>query len=174
MRGSLKRRYAGSWSVIIDLGYEQDPATGKKRRRQKWITVRGTKKQAQDKLTDLLHDLNRDQWVEPSKLTLGEWLLDWLDKAIKPPAKRLGTYEAYSRIIEKHIRPSFLGPVPLQELKPADLKRYYTELGLSASTQAIHHAILHSALEGGGTGGAGVSERSCPSGRQAQGSVRDG
>lgn len=147
MRGSIKQRYSGSWNVIIDLGYETDPATGKKRRRQKWITVRGTKKQAQDKLTDLLHDLNKGQWVEPSKVTLGEWLTEWLEKAIKPPAKRLRTYETYSRIIEKHIRPSFLSGIRLQVLKAADLKRYYTDLNLAPATKAIHHAILHSSLK---------------------------
>jgi hypothetical protein len=29
MRGSLKKRYKGSWSIILDLGYETDPATGR-------------------------------------------------------------------------------------------------------------------------------------------------
>jgi hypothetical protein len=28
MRGSIKRRYKGSWSLILDLGRERDPATG--------------------------------------------------------------------------------------------------------------------------------------------------
>ncbi len=147
MRGSIKQRYAGSWSVILDLGYELNPSTGRKRRRQRWVTVRGTKRDAQKKLTDLLHDLNRGQWVEPSKLTVGEWLTEWLEKAIKPPAKRFRTHETYSRIIEKHIKPSFLSGIRLQALKAADLKRYYDGLPIGAATKAIHHAILHSALK---------------------------
>ena len=28
MRGSIKRRYEGSWSLILDLGYVTDPQTG--------------------------------------------------------------------------------------------------------------------------------------------------
>jgi hypothetical protein len=28
MRGSLKQRYPGSWSLILDLDRETDPATG--------------------------------------------------------------------------------------------------------------------------------------------------
>ena len=54
MRGSIKRRYKGSWSLIIDLGYQLDPDTGLQKRKQKWHTFRGTKKQAEDRLNELL------------------------------------------------------------------------------------------------------------------------
>ena len=47
MRGSVKRRYKGSWSLILDLGYQLDPKTGLRKRKQKWVTFRGTKKDAQ-------------------------------------------------------------------------------------------------------------------------------
>jgi hypothetical protein len=53
MRGSIKRRYEGSYSLILDLGYQVDPATGHKRRKQKWVTFRGTRKEAETKLTEL-------------------------------------------------------------------------------------------------------------------------
>lgn len=35
MRGTIKKRYAGSWSLILDLGYQVDPTTGKTKRKQK-------------------------------------------------------------------------------------------------------------------------------------------
>ena len=50
MRGSLKKRSKHSWTIILDLGYQQDPQTGKRRRRQKWITLRGTKREAETPL----------------------------------------------------------------------------------------------------------------------------
>jgi hypothetical protein len=34
MRGSITQRSRGSWTLILDLGYVQDPATGKRKRRQ--------------------------------------------------------------------------------------------------------------------------------------------
>src|SRR2546430_509984 len=34
-----------------------------------------------------------DELVEPTKLTLGQWLDTWLEVAIKPPNKRLRSYE---------------------------------------------------------------------------------
>ena len=55
--------------------------TGKRRRRQKWITFRGTKKAAEPKLTDLLRSINHNEFVEPSKVTLGEWLTKWFEIA---------------------------------------------------------------------------------------------
>ena len=61
MRGSLKQRYKGSWSIILDLGYQTDPETGKRKRRQKWITFVGPRKGpggAEAKLTELLREAN--------------------------------------------------------------------------------------------------------------------
>ena len=81
MRGSLKQRSKGSWSIILDLGYETDPTTGTIKRRQKWQTFRGTKKDAQDKLTDLLKAAKDGAYVDASKLTLGQWLTEWFAAA---------------------------------------------------------------------------------------------
>jgi len=73
-RGSLKKRYKNSWSIILDLGYRTDSETGKRRRNQKWFTVQGTKRDAETKLAELLHRANNHELVEPSKITFGEWL----------------------------------------------------------------------------------------------------
>src|SRR5439155_18268748 len=82
MRGSLKRRYKGSWSLILDLGREADPVTGRTRRRQKWVTFRGTRQQAEAKLTNLLGAAGGGTFVEPSKVTLLDWMRDWVEKAV--------------------------------------------------------------------------------------------
>src|SRR4051812_39070157 len=106
MRGSIKKRYRDSWSLILDLGYRTDAATGRRRRQQKWVTFRGTKKEAQTYLTELLRAANRSEFVETSKITVGQWLTEWLEKAIKPPAKRINTYRTYQRIITKKLIPA--------------------------------------------------------------------
>jgi integrase len=146
MRGSIRQRSAGSWTLVFDLGYATDPATGARKRRQKLVTFRGTKKQAQAHLTELLRAANRGEFVERSKLTTGDWLREWLEKAIKPPARRPGTFATYGHVVHDKLIPA-LGAIPLQALKAADLKRYYTEQKLSPSTLAQHHAILHGALK---------------------------
>ena len=97
MRGHIRKRYKDSWNVILDIGYQIVPDTGQMKRVQKWFTVQGTKRDAERKLTELLHNLHRGEYVEPSKMTVGERLSEWLETAIKPPNKRLRTYETYTR-----------------------------------------------------------------------------
>lgn len=147
MRGSIIRRYKNSWTIVLDLDPKIDPATGKARRNQKWISVKGTKREAETRLNELLTQADKGQFIEPSKLTLGEWLTEWLGKAVKPPARRLGTYNTYKHVIDGHILKSPIAGIRLQRLKATDLKGYYSSLTVSSSTQAQHHAILHSALK---------------------------
>lgn len=52
-RGHLVQRSAGSWSIVLYLGRD---ARGKKR--QRWITFRGTKRDAAKRLTRLLYELD--------------------------------------------------------------------------------------------------------------------
>ena len=147
MRGSLKQRSKGSWSLIVDLGSELEPTTGQRTRKQQWTTFRGTRKQAETKLNELVRAADRGEAIESTKMTFGDWLTEWLEKAIKPPARRPGTYATYAHVIDAHVRRSFIAKVPLQKLKATDLKRYYLELTVGPTTQAQHHAILHSALK---------------------------
>jgi integrase len=145
MRGSIKQRYKGTWSLIIDRGYELDPGTGKRKRRQTWITFRGTRKQAETHLTDQLRAANRGEFVEPSKVTLGEWLDLWLKERVKP-ALRDGTYRAYAAHVRVHLKPA-LGHLLLQELRAGHLTQYYSQSPLSRATLDVQHAVLSKALK---------------------------
>ena len=107
------------------------------------MTFRGTRKQAETHLTELLRSANRGEFVETSKITVGQWLNEWLEKAIKPPAKRINTYRTYHRIIKKKLIPA-LGPLRLQELKATDLKQFYTSQAgtLSSTTLSQYHTSI--------------------------------
>jgi integrase len=144
MRGSLKQRSKGSWSIILDLGYQTDPTTGARKRKQQWSTFRGTRKQAEDHLADLLKALKDGAYVAASTLTLGAWLTEWL--AASKPRFRPSTYIRYKGIIEHDLAPADIGRLMLQKLRASHLEAYYAAATLSASTLALHHTILHSAL----------------------------
>ena len=146
MRGSLRKRYKGTWSLILDLGYQAEPDTGLRKRKQKWITFRGTKRDAERRLAELLHQSHTQTFVEPSKVTFGDWLAEWLDKAIKPPRRTLRAYETYKSAITRHITPT-LGAIRVQELRALDIERYHDALGLAPATGEKHHAIINSALK---------------------------
>lgn len=151
MRGTIIKRYKNSWNIIID-SYIVDPETGNKKRKRNWYTVKGTKREAEAKLAELLNDANKGQLIEPSKITFGEWLDEWVETAIKPPKKRQRTYETYKSVIENHLKPK-LGGIRLQQLKQTDIKRYYNRSTLSESTLEQHHTIIHSALKAAQTSG---------------------
>src|SRR5688572_10684790 len=144
MRGSLTQRSKGSWSIILDLGYVTDPVTGLKKRQQKWHTFHGTKKQADDQLAELLKTVKDNCYVDVSKLTLGEWLREWL--AASKKKFRPSTYERYLGIIDTDLVPSAIGQMLIQKIRPNDLEKYYANATLSETTLTIHHTILRQAF----------------------------
>jgi len=151
MRGSIRKRFKGSWNLILDIGVEINAETGARKRKQKYITFRGTRKQAEAKLAELVNTANGGVFVEPSKMTLGQWLREWLDAVVKL-RRRPATYTRYQGIIDNNILTAPIASIPLQKLRPTHLEAYYATAvsregaGLSASTVAVHHAILHRAL----------------------------
>ena len=70
MRGHIVKRYKGSYSIVLNLG--TDPATGN--RKQQWISVKGTKKAAEKRLAELLHQLDTGMFMKPGKITLADYL----------------------------------------------------------------------------------------------------
>ena len=80
MPGSIVKRGKNSWSVIVDLG--RDPVTGK--RRQLWRSVKGSKRDAQVVLTQLLHQRDTGVDAPPGKTTVGEFLQLWLQTYAAP------------------------------------------------------------------------------------------
>lgn len=150
-RGNIEKRGENVWRIRIFLGTDAD---GKQLYHRE--TVRGTKKAAQTRLTELLRELDTGGYVEPTKLTLGEFLERWLRDYVKPKLKPT-TASRYASITDQHLIPA-LGHIPLAKLRPADLQRYYAEAekrgrldgrghSLSPATIRKHHVVIHRALE---------------------------
>ena len=150
MRGHIRQRSKGSWAIVVDVG--RDPQTGK--RKQQWQTVKGTKKDAERELRAVLTRLEAGAYVKPTKLTVGEYLEQWLqDYAAVNTGPR--TYERYAEIVRTHLVP-VLGSIPLAGLQPQHIQTYYGkalqsgrrdgEGGLSPQTVHHHHRILFEAL----------------------------
>lgn len=151
MRGHIKKRSRGSWAIVIDLS--KDPVSGN--RRQQWITVKGTKRDAERRLAELLHQVDTGSFVQPTKHTLGELLEQWLDDYARPNVGPM-TFQAYEHMTRKHLIPD-PGSVQLSELRPQHLQAYYAAKlergrldgkgGLSPRTVRHHHITLHGALQ---------------------------
>jgi integrase len=148
MRGNLEQRSPGRWTLRYDAGYRVDPVTGGRKRIQKTRTVKGSKRQAQAKLTELLRDLDRGEYVERSTLTLGAWLTEWLARSVTP-SKRPATVRKYTDIVTNNISAT-LKAKPLQQVTALDLEAFYAEqrtAGYATSTISSFHTVLHSALK---------------------------
>jgi len=150
MRGHITKRCKNSYTIVLSLG--NDPATGK--RKQQWLSIKGTKKDAEKRLSELLSQLDTGGFVRPSKLTLGEFLEQWLRDYVWPNLAPT-TSEIYEFIINHHLVPA-LGNLPLTQLKPEVIQRYISEKlergrcdgkgGLSPKTVRHHYVTLHDAL----------------------------
>ena len=149
-RGHVQQRSPGSFRLRYTLG--RDPVTGK--RRTATATVRGTRKDAERELTRLLRTADIGEHVDPSRMTVRQWLETWLDAIraeISPKA-----HERYSEIARCYLIPA-VGQVPLAKLVPIQIQNAYSTWatsgrrdgklgGLSPLTRRYIHVILKSAL----------------------------
>jgi len=130
-----------------------DTVTGK--RRQKSQTVKGTKRDAERTLREVLLSLEQGSYVKPNKISLGELLRQWLkDYASMNTTDR--TQESYTSIIERHLIPA-LGKISLIDLQAQNIQSYYAKKlaegradgkgGLSPRSVVYHHRILSKALD---------------------------
>jgi integrase len=144
MRGHITKRGKDSYTIVLNLG--RDPETGK--RKQQWVSVKGTKKDAEKRLSELLSQLDNGIYVQPKRTTFADYLEMWLNEYAKNNLSPRG-FERYAGIIRKHLIPD-LGKVTLTQLKPEHLQKHYTTKlndGLSARTVRYHHALIHVALQ---------------------------
>lgn len=140
MRGTKQERSPGVWRLRVFTGI--DPVT--RNPRQATRTFRGTKKQADSALAELVRDLGKGL-VASDTSTLSEFLDRWLDHIAptKSPTTVRGYRGKIKRIDEK------LGNVRLAKLTAQHLDRAYREwLGEGLHPTSVHHlhAVLSAAL----------------------------
>ena len=120
-----------------------------------WHRGFSTKREAQKYLNELLHKIEIGTYVAPSKITLADFLKQWLNDYAKVNTAPK-TYQGYERIIRQHLIPK-LGNMKMDQLKPIHIQQYYTNRltegridgsgGLSNRSVLHHHRLLHKALE---------------------------
>ena len=98
MRGNITRRGKSSWRLKFDVD-------GGGKRECRYVTVRGTRKDAEAELARLLNEAYRGTLPDASKLTVEAYLWQWLDgkHGLSPV-----TVERYREIIAKGIVPTLV------------------------------------------------------------------
>jgi integrase len=141
--GSIIRRGKKSWRLKYDL--PRDPETGG--RRIAYATVKGTRKDAEKELRRRLTALDKGMHVDPSALTVAEFLDQWLGD-VAPASVAPKALERYRGLCRNQIKPH-LGSSQLQKLRPVDIAAWLQALnktGISIRSIRHAHGVLRTAL----------------------------
>lgn len=131
-----------TYQVVLEDGAD---AQGKRQKKHKSFK---TKKEAQAFLNKTLAEYNQGSYIEPSKLTVADVVLEWLTTYAMP---RLAptTIAGYKVNLEKHTLP-YIGHILVQQLTPLQVQNLYSllnEKALSARTIHYIHTTLREVLE---------------------------
>ncbi len=146
--GIIKR--GSTWSYVLRV---PDPKSGTTK--PKWFGGFATAREAKEARDKARARLGDGLWVEPSKVTVADYLRDrWLP-AMEATGKRATTMRSYHMHVDQHIAPR-IGSQRLQAVSGDMLNALYAELlatgrsdgrgGLSPATVRRVHAVMTKAL----------------------------
>jgi integrase len=141
MRGNISRRGKHSWRIKFDV---PSGTTGK--RETRYVTVRGSRAQAQAEAARIITSAASGTYVDPSKETVQfveRWLRDWANANTSNK-----TFTRYEQLLHKHLC-ARVGSIPIQTLRASHLQAIYTAIakeGLADQTRLHLHRVTHRML----------------------------
>lgn len=129
------------WEARYTSGY--DPGTGKQIQR----TINGkSKKEVAEKLREATASIDKGTYLDPCKMTLGEWLDIWAKEYLI--GVKESTAYTYKTSIKNHIKPA-MGAVRLDAVTPHMIQGFYNSKLETHSAKTIKnfHGVLHAALK---------------------------
>ena len=151
MKGHVRRRGENSFELKYEGGI--DPATGK--RITKYASFKGSKREAQAKLAELITAVAKGSHVDTSKVTVAEFVRSRIDQWEAAGDITARTAGRYRELNENQIVPH-IGAMLLQKVRPLHVEQWHTDLrtkgradgkgGLAPRTIGHAHRVLSSAL----------------------------
>ena len=143
------------YRVYANAGTRSD---GKRHRATE--VVYGSETAANRRWQQLKSDLDDGAYIAPDRMTVGDWLLEWLqaeygvtvdmprDELLRTSKVPGRTAETYASIIKLHLIPE-LGQIPIQRLRTTHLRGYFDKISktLEPSTCSLHYMLLQTVLE---------------------------
>lgn len=140
--GTIRRRGKASWEIKYDL-----PRSPDGKRRIAYQTVKGKRADAAAALRAALHQQDKGIHIDPTAMTVAVYLEGWL-RDVAPETVGPKALERYRGLVKNQIVPH-LGAIPVQKLRPAEVKKWLSTLvatGLSVRSIRHAHGCLRSAL----------------------------
>lgn len=120
MGGSVKKDLKnGTYYFVIDIGIQPN---GKRKQKRK----RGFRKKEDAKaaLNEVISELNKGTFIEPSKMLFSEVSIEWLE--CRKREIRYSTYKTYNQVLDTHILP-YLGNVKISKINQRLLNSFINE-----------------------------------------------
>jgi integrase len=114
------------------------------------VTFRGSIIEARKKLRALIRAADTGEHIDPSKMTVRQWLEDWINAgAPGRKKKKVGqrTLERYEQLLSTHVKPA-IGETILQQLRAPAIDQLYRGLEGKIAPRTAHHVhvVLGAAL----------------------------
>jgi hypothetical protein len=102
-------------------------------RKTQFVTFRGNKRQAQTKLAELIAAVAQEKYVEPSKVTVAQYVRDRVDRWESAGDISARTAARYRELVENQIVPH-IGAKMIQKLRTTDIEDWHATLRTSGRT----------------------------------------
>ena len=119
-----RKRKDGQKAFQLIAELPPDPLTGKRQR--KYVTMIGTKKEAEKALQKLIEELQYGEYVDRSDVTLEAWMKEWLELYVRNTISPT-TYVSYLDNMNNYIFPA-LGKIQLQSLTTGQIQKLINTL----------------------------------------------
>jgi integrase len=141
MRGHIRERSPGHWAIVIDAR----DAAGKRKRR--WFSFRGTKREAQRRCAELIADTRGGSAASPDRMTVEHYLERWLEHM--RPLVSPKSHQRYGQMARANLIPE-IGALPIAKVSPMQISGAYAAMlrkGLAPATVIHVHRLLAQALK---------------------------
>lgn len=126
-KGSIQKKGPNKYLVRVYQGI----VNGKRKYVSKMVN--GSWDEANERLHEMLHELDTGNFVAPSKITVAEYLNDWLDRKAGVEQTTMNDYRSR---MEQDIIP-YIGGMRLQALSTEAIERLYRELQGSKASNPL-------------------------------------
>ena len=130
------------YTIRYDVGVRWSESTGAYKRIQRAETIPPphTRKHAEKLLNERLSELNKDEFVEPSKMFFRDFVEHWVENYALGQVKP-GTLEDYGGYFKNHLLPAF-GEMPLARIGVEDVQGFKSaKLAAGYKPQTVKHLL---------------------------------